>query len=164
MTQKKIVTAFDLEFDDAKLQKFYGQTMMSIKDLMFGDWVDAEGYGRVKGIIIDEEDYCPQVLIRDDVWYPLNLIEPIPLTPEILEKNGFKECGKDDTDGAILYELGDDFLGVSLWVNIEPCLLGIWRTWAGESLYSVIKELPISFVHQLQHALRLCGIDKEIIL
>lgn len=159
MTQKKIVTAFDLEFDDANLQKFYGQTMMSIKDLMFGDWVDAEGYGRVKGIIIDEEDYCPQVLIRDDVWYPLNLIEPIPLTPEILEKNGFTKGkggnfvydNEDENIFMIFYPKKMNYNGIYDFIDISIGCIDI-------------KELPIQYVHELQHALALCGFDKEIIL
>ena len=142
MTQKKIVTAFDLEFDDANLQKFYGQTMMSIKDLMFGDWVDAEGYGRVKGIIIDEEDYCPQVLIRDDVWYPLNLIEPIPLTPEILEKNGLLDPAHSEY--YVRYDRHDEE-----WYFIY---------------YGSFAEVKVSItaVHELQHCLKLVGISKEI--
>ena len=61
-------------------------------------------------------------------------LEPIPLTPEILEKNGFSRNGLDialfDRKG------GDDFVGAA---NLQ-------------------------FVHELQHALRLCGIKKEIVL
>ena len=126
---------------------------MKASDLMVGDWV-LDTYTNKPMMIEDINGGNPR--FGQD-------LEPIPLTPEILKKNGFKEYGKDDTDGAILYVLGDDFFGVSVWVNIEPCLLGIWRIWAGKSQsYSRIDELPISFVHELQHALRLCGIDKEI--
>ena len=72
---------------------------------------------------------------------------PIPLTPEILEKNGFKDMG---------------FFG-----KLE---IGPWRLICDSGNLAVLHEgreeeyinIPISYVHQLQHALRLCGIDKEI--
>ena len=92
-------------------------------------------------------------------------IRPVSITPEILEKNGFKKCN-EDADGAIQYEFGSKNLGVDIWTPgsmTESYLLGAWNKWPEciES-YSMINEMPIRYVHQLQAALRLCGIEKEI--
>lgn len=136
---------------------------MTTKELMIGDYItfsDVQNDSdcpKLKVAIIDKED----VYVSIDGDPALDLCDTkefagIPLTPEILEKNGFKECNKD-TDGAIQYELGDESLGVDVWVNTEPCLLGAWR-----KSYSMINELPISFVHELQHCLNLVGIRKNI--
>ena len=74
-------------------------------------------------------------------------IEPIPLTPEIFENNGF-------IVGSFWAEYKDDDCTIELFgenISIKngrgPWLRGKW-----------------SFVHELQHALRLCGIDKELTL
>lgn len=74
-------------------------------------------------------------------------IEPIPLTPEILEKNGFEEnCGRWYNSEALMeFEQYKDG-----WCRTINC---------GE--YSVYF---IKYVHQLQHALRLAGVEKEIVI
>jgi hypothetical protein len=72
-------------------------------------------------------------------------LEPIPLTPEILEKNGFiKER---------LYCHG---------TPLQYCVLvdGLWIDISGENYF----EGKLEYVHQLQHTIRLCGIEKEITL
>lgn len=110
---------------------------------MLGDWVlFPEGIGRVVHIGIefiiarvDEHERMRQV----------NDIKPIPLTAEILEKNG--------------------------WVNgqfYSKILIGGWQIMndcehiaaRNEDGWSI--DIPCRFVHELQHALRLCGIEKEI--
>lgn len=84
-------------------------------------------------------------------------IEPIPLTAEILEKNGWKH---DPSVSAVMtkssYSLSND----------------IRRSWDSRNhkLYlAILNEresreinIPCHYVHELQQALRLCGIEKEI--
>ena len=63
-------------------------------DLMVGDWVMSFGAPhKVVGIRTDM--FEPHIRTdMSDTWYEEgieNLLEPIPLTPEILEKNGFND-------------------------------------------------------------------------
>ena len=68
--------------------------------------------------------------------------QPIPLTPEILEKNGWKE-----TEYWHEYQDGKN--------TIQSCL---------PDMRGIINEVEIrhfkcEYVHQYQHLLRLCGLD-----
>lgn len=67
------------------------------------------------------------------------LIRPIPLTPEILEKNGW------------WYDVED------MWLHDEVDF-GIER-WNGRFQCYNISQIKLYSVHQLQHALRLCGLN-----
>ena len=69
--------------------------------------------------------------------------QPIPLTPEILEKNGWKE-----TEYWYEYEDGNTIIQYSL-SNIWGIINGI-----------EIEHFKCEYVHQLQHLLRLCGLDE----
>jgi len=79
-----------------------------------------------------------------------NELSPIPLTEEILVKNGWDfrdrqyaiEC-EEDVQGIV--ELSRDKDGYYWSINWDE--------------YQIIR---IHYVHELQHILRLCGIDKEI--
>ena len=72
--------------------------------------------------------------------YPKRL-EPIPLTPEIFKSIGFKDY------------------------DSEPFCDGFDIYWLNRDGYSInTQDLHLHFVHELQHALRLCGIDKTIVL
>lgn len=82
-----------------------------------------------------------------------------PLTPEILKKNGFTQCepqGYDlyikDKEGAGLYRIF--WQGESYNYYLE---IAAYAYPSGE-----FNNTNIKYVHQLQHALRLCGIEKEI--
>ena len=81
-------------------------------------------------------------------------LDPIPLTPEILEKNGWKkdsggeECWANSKGWFTPHEYGKRET-IKSW-EVEIC-------GKPNSFDGVIK-----YVHQFQHALRLCGIDKEI--
>lgn len=72
-------------------------------------------------------------------------LDPIPLTPEILEKNGF---------------INGEFYASS---HIED-----WQIMSDGSHLAARSErgwcidIPCRYVHELQHALRLCGIEKEM--
>ena len=78
-------------------------------------------------------------------------ISPIPLTPEILEKNGFKEY-----DGLYRLDIAEGVFVNADFKSKEP-FVSIHNT--------CYRATPICrYLHQLQHALRLCGINREIIL
>lgn len=136
---------------------------MDAKDLMIGDWVEvtqtecvADGghyitwseYGKVVGIT----DSYIEVEVRDgeyNVDAHEDELKPIPLTPEILEQNGF-EMQRDKSELGTL----DTY-----WLGSELGAFRIHRLNNGDYQFGLAK---IKFVHQLQHALRLCGINKEI--
>ena len=71
------------------------------------------------------------------------LIRPIPLTPEILEKNGWKE-----TQYCHEYKDGN---------NIIQCCLPDMR---GRINGIEIEHFKCEYVHQYQHLLRLCGLNE----
>ena len=78
-------------------------------------------------------------------------VEPIPLTPEILEKNGFVP----DNFSPYYLSIEDGSIRFSehqygLYCNI----LRSYQRYDG----------VCNYVHELQHALKLCGIDKEIVI
>lgn len=128
---------------------------MRTTELMIGDWVslfqgNPDGtscnvqvsyigeYGEV-GI-----EHCEEYTSAN-----CNLLFPIPLTSEILEHNGF-EMQRDKSELGTL----DTY-----WLGSELGAFRIHRLNNGDYQFGLAK---IKFVHQLQHALRLCGIDKEI--
>ncbi len=80
---------------------------------------------------------------------PCSDLERIPLTTEILEKTWFEALDKfywyTDGDSVVYYYPETGELVVSL--NLKTCF-----------------QLQIRNVHELQHALRLCGIDKAIVI
>ena len=99
--------------------------------------------GCVTCVPIDDPDGC-----SGGVWTAF--LDPIPLTAEILEKNGW---GKD-TYSNESYD-NEDIECLSLWVGED--VKNKWWWHAGCELVT-----PINYVHQLQHALKLCRIEKEI--
>ena len=151
---------------------------MEANELMIGCWVwyDNQPYQiRQLGIFgenRDGEDY-PAVCI----WKPngigliveRNKIEPIPIIPEILEKNGFKADAFTNLSPDYYYD--DEVCSVcinlkstcdkskSIWVENKKNRFSVT---VEESRHSLEKK-PL-MLHQLQNALRLCGIEKEIII
>ena len=123
---------------------------MKANELMIGDWV------RIKdGYPFKMEDVSGTSLFRrwtsdgeTMIPYGWNEIEPIPLTWEILEKNGFTRFGTG-------YILKGEHFGLDNPSSPNNYLDNYW-------LRISIKAVNIKYVHELQHALRLCGIEKEI--
>ena len=82
--------------------------------------------------------------------------EPIPLTAEILEKNGFVEFMPHNWQiviDNIMIEIRESEHNMAIWLDWEEHDTGTYA--------SYILPSP-NYVHELQHALRLCNIDKEI--
>lgn len=84
-------------------------------------------------------------------WCQISKIEPIPLTIEILEKNGFKEC-----NGLYRLDIAEGVFVNADFKSEEP-FVSVHNT--------CYRATPICrYLHQLQHALRLCGIETKIVL
>ena len=134
---------------------------LSYRDLMVGDWV------RIK---ITQHNTTVTNIDANSVYteavFPIRYdeIEPIPLTIEILKKNGFiankhvylypyyEYIDKEhELKIGFAFPQGNRTSYKEPWVYID-------------SEHVFIEHLPCMFIHQLQHALRLCGIEKEIIL
>ena len=104
------------------------------EDSAYATWEGDEGY---PWLFSDSKGYGPQ---------------PILLTPEILEKNGFGFVKSSDRDS----------VWNGWWINkgleLATCCLDKEGNWP---CYINIYDLNIKceYVHQLQHALRLCGLD-----
>ena len=131
---------------------------MKISDLMIGDWVLHEGTHKKVTVVWDDAIslYNPQKTwgsIYYDKYY--DAIEPVPLTPEILERNGFREYAKDAYAFSCHKQMAGD--GFELQSVVIRNMKALEVSTADADLRTSMK-----YVHQLQHALRLCGIDKKI--
>ena len=105
-----------------------------VKDSMVGDWIHNnytnDNYQLWPSFFSQATNFGK----RMDVTLKDCNCEPVPLTDEILKKNGFEV--KVGPSGK--YQLTIEGVNCRVDFNI------------------------IEYVHELQHALRLCGIDKEI--
>lgn len=127
---------------------------MTQKDLQIGDWVYRIDFNtpvpvKIIGIEIvnyDKMEYVVDVLNKNEhnIHLYLDEIEPIPLTTEILEKYGF------------VYDEDRKSYLMGVIFQVKPERYGLF------SLKICGCPYPLSAVHQFQHALRLCGIDKDI--
>ena len=131
---------------------------MNATDLMVGDWVTlfdkytakVEAIGDTDAFLLDDDG------VRWNVGYAF--IKPIPLTPEILEKNGFKKARFNDNEPSGLCGKWWSKDGRILVKMFELTLMGIvFSVSGGNSRISNIR-----YVHELQHALRSAGSKKEI--
>lgn len=113
------------------------------KDLMIGDWVRRK-YSRLILKVCAIEP--PYIRAEDEGGqFHEDGIMPIPLTVEIMEKNGWEHC----------YDMWYSDEGVQLMTGYD----GKNRLWWYISDNPVV---PINFVHELQHIFRIKGIEKEI--
>ena len=135
---------------------------MRIEELSVGDWVrttDDDIRGSRECIIQSIERWSNgDVLVvrfKDGGIETLGIgcFAPIPLTTEILEKNGFVKNGEYDE-----WNIGTWETPYLLGVSLERPAITI--KWNGSSVF--IDQAKC--VHQLQHALRLAGVEKEIVL
>lgn len=125
---------------------------------MAGDWVyifdpdnkDDKGAYQVSEV---REEGIRTKMFTD--IYEENWFEPIPLTNEILRLNDFEYNHK-------------------AYANYKDTNIGVWCDWnyfnTDDERYSMYnhvgiwfvlgsEEMKVSYVHELQHALRLCGLN-----
>ena len=140
---------------------------LKVTDLMVGDWVSCQinsielKYVRIASLNKTTMNGIPTDFIEFNKvtvdmlhgnYYQVDIasVHPIPLTPEILEKNGFyrREIPTRDEIGHYYHRTTAP---CSIFVRMS---FGDGRDFGNE----------IQYVHELQHLLKLCGIDKEIVV
>lgn len=96
--------------------------------------------------------------------FGLEDLRPIPLTPEILEKNGFVANEHIYPYPYYEYIVEEDNLkiGFAFPQGNRTSYKEPWIYIDSERVF--VEHLPCIYVHELQHVLRLCGIKKEIVL
>lgn len=167
---------------------------MKANELIIGDWVNCrvgwenEETGKVE---YETESMFPiqitciydgLVQYNEELYEGIvNTIEaadyelfPIPLTPEILEKNSFYwgyTATEEDFCGAVgcgypdkgwCFDEGAGEIKI-LFPNESDGGLVRLDDQSGDRHLELVFAKPL-MVHELQHALRLCGIEKEIII
>lgn len=133
---------------------------LQAKDLMIGDWVQLNGkpmqVGRINLISVNGKPaFCCG---SPHIWSYNNDFNPIPLTQEILEKNGFGKLIADSK--YVTYTTLNNKISCTLVKETKQWMLTIGA--AGSVKKKFVEVSCVDFVHELQHALRLCGIEKEI--
>ena len=124
---------------------------MNCKDLMIGDWVNysilnlnAKVFSTLGNHTIGIQFVDKNNKVEAIHGLLEEAINPIPLTESILVKNGWRK---------------------------EPITIdGDYANWHGEIPISQAEDeynyadIELRYVHALQHLLRLCGIDKELVI
>lgn len=143
---------------------------MDIKELQIGDlvnyrpgWIDEEThkpvYDSKTGFPIRLTCLYDDMSQYDDEEHTYEVADyglfPIPITPEILEQNGFGYIEKDENLSH--YYLGEPYFCENMELHIGTDNTGrFWLNYYNNASYG------LRYIHQLQHAFRLFGIEKEI--
>lgn len=143
---------------------------MTQEELMIGNWVAYKNdfpNKHLQGMIGTVVGIAGRIDIRTtdgkfhDSEHP-NWLQPVPLTKEILDKNfrGYPQRYNGWND-VIYYDVKDEYEihltgnDVSLNINYDD---------SEHAAHDKIYLFDLPYVHTLQHALRLIGYDKEVII
>ena len=127
---------------------------MKATELMIGDWVNSDF-----GILQITEIFDDAVRDNGGNDYEFDCIHPILLTSEILKSNGFELVADSDRAKALvdIYDLWE------CKIISQTIYLHYYKKRKDYSIYSnncIIEH--IMYVHELQNAMRVCGVEKEI--
>jgi hypothetical protein len=125
---------------------------MHTKDLMIGDWLlyKSDSLEIAFPIQITRAMFNKDLIIWGDRF------EPISITKEILEKNSFLKVE--------MLEYPSRRVGISFLYRDTPEGLRIFvqNACVGGPTCTIIKTCK--YVHEVQHMIKMCDIEKEIIL
>lgn len=130
---------------------------LMINELMINDWILAHFTYPAKITEIKANgSICTNLAgkqIDDTDWVPISS------TTEILKLNGFtydvnEKCWK-------LIKKDNDRLVYSIYVNADRLSVCNWRFEENEYFVNVCNEVNVyyTYVHEIQHALRMCGLN-----
>jgi hypothetical protein len=133
---------------------------MKVENLMIGDLVLNDGKViRVDAVHKRKIGYHKT---KDKLtWLFSGQFQPILLTPEILKKNGFIR-----EENIQLY---NHYTGIDNRVSLNDdfyCMnsRNMWNVHIDSEDYCSIASCELTYIHELQHLLKLCRIDKEIVV
>ena len=136
---------------------------MDCKDLTIGNYVMYNGVTKIVDAVylysVSAHDPSEEWSILEAKTYPVDDIEPIELTEDILVKNGFERCDYNNK-----YFIIDDVINLITpkWRGGTEYYACAWYQDEFGDLVQHIEICKCAYVHQLQHLLRLCGIEKEL--
>ena len=143
---------------------------MTANELMAGDWVRSKKWAEkpFKLTCLNANWRYYYGITSNEVLvgpFLIEELEPIPLTPEILEKNGFV-CTQKADEMETAYECWSFHDGL-LSIVFEPDVVMLEVHNGGENGDAVrtmtyYTDNDIMYLHELQHALILCKIEKKI--
>ena len=122
---------------------------MKVTDLMIGDWYTWEAEGKKYPFQVTKETFK---LLDEDIAN----FQPIPLSEEILIKNKFINLGE--------YEIGVSPYGYTMYLieNYYKNYVLAIDSFNDSDKYVYLNVC--NYIHELQHALKLYKIEKEIVL
>jgi hypothetical protein len=146
---------------------------MKANELMTGNWVTGKKWRENPfklTRINDNGKYCYGITSNGTQVGPFlpEEIEPVPITAEILEKNGFEKSYSSILTADGYKKLPQyKYKNIAQAQNICRNLIIISYSDLDGGVYDIQCGIgshiyDLKYVHQLQHALRLCGIDKTI--
>ena len=128
---------------------------MKTSELMLSDYLFYKGeMRRIKVASITKKKVGYHIKDNENRMHYARLCdcEPISITTEILEKNGWVSMKNGSGDFILASQMVGNDATVTKTINGYAMLHGVFN------------GLSIRYIHELQHALRLCRIEKEIIL
>ena len=146
---------------------------MEAKDLMIGDWV-YNSKNEVCKVCSISQIFESNIMLDNyskpnDGMFETELefgVSPIPITREILEKNGFVYR---KNSGAFIVNSEESYSNQT----VEVTLFNVESEFRNNQLHicesnypeeTMLHLMECNYVHELQHVFRSCGIKKEIVL
>ena len=132
---------------------------MKVNELMIGDYVKDSRNGNILKVYGVLDGGISVILPNKEIAaYHESILEPIPLKRVHLTKNGFIAKDADDEEFRFYdgFEIMVDFGGGYPEMDIPP-IISLSIKFAEKELWMQCDNL-----HELQHAMRLFGIEKEI--
>lgn len=135
---------------------------MKVTNLMNGDWVNVfDTPKQIEGIRKFRNG--DEIVYYDgDNGNYIKTVTPIPLTSEILEKNGFNRLDQIASVEPYYWFFFNKETEVKIKA-FNTIYRGLWVECVNPVNNATIYK-QCEFVHEFQHVLRLCEIEKEIIL
>lgn len=141
---------------------------MKANELMLGDWVriiddDTAAFFDARVGTLTRVENIFVVPPGEEMAQPFSIdcVEPIPITQEILEKNFTRTEVRVLSGTKTHYIEGDDFYAVALNEYTDS----IWEMeYTNCEAHFPLCRVLVAHVHEMQHALKMFGIDKEIVL
>ena len=124
---------------------------MKVEELMTGDWYWWEAEGKKYPLQVTKDTFK---LMDEDI----SNFQPIPITKEILEKNGFEREN--------LITSYNHYIGIDNRVSLNDdfyCMnsRNMWTVHIDSEYYCTIAHCELTYLHELQHLLRICKINFE---